>query len=124
MKKTILLIGIGGAIGSIVRYLITTYFSKLFPSQFPYGTFFVNITGCFLIGIIFGLSERFNWTTSDWRIFLTAGICGGYTTFSAFTFENMKLLQASEYLMFSINTIGSFVLGLLFVFIGLAITKV
>jgi fluoride exporter len=123
MKKYIILVGIGGAAGSIARYVMATYFSRLFPSAFPYGTFAVNIIGCLVIGILFGLSERFSWFTGDWRIFLATGFCGGFTTFSSFAAENVQLLQQSNYLTFALYSIASFSLGLMAVFMGLTLTK-
>ncbi|MEO6833788.1 MAG: fluoride efflux transporter CrcB [Chitinophagaceae bacterium] len=124
MNRSIILIGIGGLLGSIARYLLASFFTKLFPSAFPYGTFIVNIVGCLLIGIFYGLSERYNWFTPDLRLFLATGFCGGFTTFSSLTFENLVLLQSSEYLTFALYSIGSFAVGLLAAFGGLSLTKI
>jgi len=124
MSRIFLLIGAGGFIGSIARYLTASWLTKLFPSAFPYGTFAVNIIGCLAIGIIYGLSERYSWFTPEWRFFLATGLCGGYTTFSAFALENVNLLQSSNYLTFAIYSIGSFALGLLAVFGGILLTKI
>lgn len=124
MKKYIILIGIGGMAGSIARYLTATYFARLFPSHFPYGTFAVNMIGCLVIGLVFGLSARYNWFTDDWRIFLATGFCGGYTTFSAFAIENVQLLQNSQYGTFALYSFASFALGLLAVFAGLSLIKI
>ena len=123
MNRTIVLIGIGGLLGSISRYLTASLFAKVFSSPFPYGTFIVNVVGCLIIGIIYGISERYNWLSADWRIFLTTGFCGGFTTFSSFAHENINLLQASEYLTFASYSIGSFAIGLLAVFGGIALIK-
>jgi len=124
MKKIIILVGIGGMLGSIARYLTSTYFTKLFPSAFPYGTFAVNIFGCLVIGIIYGLTERYNWFTSDWRLFLATGFCGGYTTFSSFAIENVQLLQQANYFTFALYSISSFTLGLIAVYIGFTLGKI
>lgn len=124
MSRILLLIGTGGLIGSIARYLAATYFTKVFPSAFPYGTFIVNIVGCLIIGIIFGISERFSWLTPEWRMFLATGFCGGFTTFSSFAYENIKLIQEGNFLVFATYSIASFALGLLAVFIGLTLTKI
>lgn len=92
--KTLLVIGLGGGLGSMLRYLSTLLVSNRFPATaFPYGTFAVNIVGCLIIGIVYGLAERYDFMTPQWRLFLATGLCGGYTTFSAFAFENVNLLQ-------------------------------
>ncbi|MGC3944376.1 MAG: fluoride efflux transporter CrcB [Chryseolinea sp.] len=122
--KTVVLVGVGGFIGSIARYLTTLYFNKVVPPPFPFGTFVVNIIGCLLIGIFFGASERFNWLNSEWRIFLTTGICGGFTTFSAFAYENVRLLQSENYLTFAMYAAASFVVCLLATFGGIALAKI
>lgn len=122
--KTVILVGIGGFIGSAARYLSTLYFNKIVPPPFPFGTFMVNIIGCLLIGVFFGVSERFNWMSSEWRLFLTAGICGGFTTFSAFAYENLRLLQSSNYLTFALYTTASFVVCLMATFAGIALSKI
>lgn len=124
MGRILLLVGIGGAAGSVLRYLVSFYMQKPITSGFPYGTLAVNVLGCLLIGAIFGLSERFQWFTEEWRIFLAVGFCGGFTTFSAFALENVKLLQGGQYLSFLLYTLLSLVLGLLAVVGGHALAKI
>ena len=124
MGRILFLIGTGGFLGSIARYFTALILTRHFPSSFPYGTFAANIIGCLIIGIVFGLSERFNWLTPEWRIFLTTGFCGGFTTFSSFAYENIRLLQKGDYLIFASYSISSFAIGLLAVFIGLILTKI
>src|SRR5512133_976796 len=97
MIKTLLLIGTGGFLGSISRFLTSKYLQNMFPSAFPFGTFFVNITGCFLIGLIYGISERSALFTTEWKMFLAVGFCGGFTTFSAFANENIALLRDGDF---------------------------
>jgi CrcB protein len=70
MGKHILFVGLGGFIGSVARYVISTSITKYFPLSFPLGTFVVNVSGCLVIGIVYGLSSRFGWMTQEWRIFL------------------------------------------------------
>lgn len=123
MSKTLFLVSIGGLLGSMCRYLVSFYFTKNIPSAFPYGTLIVNICGCLLIGLIYGFSERFHWLTPEWRVFLTTGFCGGFTTFSAFAYENIKLLQSGQYLTFGLYSVASFAFGLLAVFAGLSLVK-
>lgn len=122
MNRFVILVGIGGLLGSISRYLAAFLITKTIPSAFPYGTFTVNIFGCLIIGVIFGLSERFDWLP-EWRVFLATGFCGGFTTFSSFAYENILLLQDKDYLTFAAYSVLSFVLGLAATFIGLSLTK-
>ncbi len=75
--KNLLLVGFGGGIGSIARFLCQKYIYALYPHTFPTGTFLVNILGCFLIGLFYGLAEKGNLMTPEWRILLTTGFCGG-----------------------------------------------
>lgn len=122
---TVLIIGLGGFIGTIFRYLASFFFTRQFPSSFfPYGTFAVNILGCLVIGIVYGLSERYQLFAPQWRLFLATGICGGFTTFSAFAYENVSMLQQSNYIAFATYAICSFVLCLIAVFAGLSFIKI
>jgi len=123
MNRAIVLIGIGGLLGSVSRYLVAGFFTRMFPAAFPYGTFIVNITGCFLIGIFYGLSQRYSWFTPAWTVFLTTGFCGGYTTFSSFAYEQISLLEASAYGTFILYSTISLVTGLLAVLGGLTLVK-
>ena len=88
-----------------------------------YGTMIVNITGCLLIGIFYGLFERGNLLNTDLRLFLTVGLCGGFTTFSSFMNENFVLLREQNYLYFMSYTVLSIVLGLTAVYVGHLIVK-
>lgn len=123
MFKLILLAGTGGFIGSVARFLSSRYITEQFLTSFPLGTLVVNISGCFLIGLLYGLSERGNLLSEEWRIFLTVGFCGGYTTFSSFTHENLTLIRDGAFLYFALYTGLSVVLGLLATFLGNAIIK-
>jgi len=124
MGRIFLLVGLGGFLGSIARYGMSLGFSRILPLNFPYGTFTVNILGCLLIGIFFGWSEKHNWMNDEWRIFLTIGFCGGFTTFSSFAYENISMLNNQNYIGFFLYSAGSFLLGLLAVWGGLALTKI
>lgn len=123
--KILALVFIGGGIGSVCRYLVSRWITTSFLSEFPYGTFFVNITGCLLIGFfVFYFTEgRFGFATLPWRLFLVTGLCGGYTTFSAFSFENVQLLGNNEFFTFLAYTFGSLALGLLATYMGIILAR-
>lgn len=124
MLKLFLLVGMGGFIGSVLRYATGIAASKFLKLSFPYGTFIVNILGCLLIGLILGTSEKENWMNDNWRIFLAIGFCGGFTTFSSFAYENLSMLQHQNYSGFFLYTAGSLMLGLLAVWGGLILSKI
>jgi CrcB protein len=123
MFKNILLVGFGGAIGSIARYLSQKYIYEWHPHPFPFGTFLVNIAGCFLIGVFYGLMEKGNILTPEWRLFLTTGLCGGFTTFSTFAYENVILLKTGDFIYLGLYIAGSVVLGIAAAFGGVVILK-
>jgi fluoride exporter len=124
MIRTLLLVGSGGFLGSISRYLLSRFMQNSFPTAFPFGTFAVNISGCFLIGLIYGISERSSLLTSGWRLFLAVGFCGGFTTFSTFANENLALLRDGEFFNFFLYAGLSVFLGLAATFLGVLITRI
>jgi len=124
MIKTILLVGTGGFLGSVSRFLASRFMQMSFPSAFPYGTFLVNITGCLLIGLIYGFSERSSLLTAEWKLFLAVGFCGGFTTFSTFANENLALLRDGEFFYFILYTGLSVFLSITATFLGVLITKI
>jgi CrcB protein len=124
MIKTLLLVGAGGFLGSVSRFLASRLIQSNLPSAFPFGTFFVNITGCLLIGLIYGFSDRSSLLTPGWKMFLAAGFCGGFTTFSTFANENLALLRDGNFFHFAIYTGLSVFLGITATFFGVLITKI
>ena len=123
MIKNILLVSIGGGIGSALRYLCQRWIYQLYPVAFPWGTFLVNMVGCFLIGIFVAAADRTAVISTEWRLFLTTGICGGFTTFSAFAFENMTLLRSGALSWFLLYIFISIIVGIAAVFAGIALIK-
>lgn len=121
--KEVILVFLGGGIGSALRYLVSKSFTGWINNPFPYSTFLVNIIGCFLIGIFLTLPERFDWFTLEYRLFLATGICGGFTTFSTFSYENFALLKEGDYMYFVSYTILSFAIGLAATFLGMYLVK-
>lgn len=123
MLKTVLLVGSGGFIGSVMRYLLQYHMEKNLTSLFPWGTFTANIAGSFLIGIIFALAERGNILNTEWRMFLAVGVCGGFTTFSAFAYNNFTMLKQNAFLPLIINVGGNVILGILAVYLGVVLVR-
>lgn len=117
MIRTLLFIGAGSFLGGISRYLLSRLLQQD-TSSFPIGTFVVNVLGCFLIGLLYGLFERGNLLNNDVRLFLTAGFCGGFTTFSTCMNEGFSLLQGENFLQFGAYMTLSFALGLAAVYMG------
>jgi len=116
--KNLLLVGLGGGVGSMLRYLCQVWFTKNYPQSFPWGTFLVNVLGCFLVGVLYAVSEKSAVLSLQIRLLLATGFCGGFTTFSSFGHENMNLLRSGDTFTFIIYTISSVVLGILGVFAG------
>jgi fluoride exporter len=123
MIKTLLLVGTGGFLGSISRFLASRFIQENLPVAFPFGTFLVNISGCFMIGLIYGFSERSSLLTTGWKMFLAVGFCGGFTTFSTFANENLALLRDGDFFHFLLYTGLSVFLGITATFLGVLITR-
>ena len=115
-----LLVGIGGAIGSVVRFWVSGLVATRFGQTFPLGTLVVNVTGSFVVGLFAALSEpEGRWlVNSSFRQFFMIGICGGYTTFSSFSLQTLALAQEGEWFHAAMNSIASFALCLFAVWLG------
>ena len=123
MIKSILIVGCGSFVGGALRYLISMLMKNECASSFPVGTLIVNILGCFLIGIIYGLFVRYSTTSHMLCLLLTTGFCGGFTTFSSFANESLQMLQAGNVGGFVGYVAASLVLGILLVLFGYYLVK-
>ena len=120
--KNILLVFLGGGLGSSLRYLISKYLNQL-ENSIALGTFAVNILGSLLIGIIMGFALKNDTPSSTLTLLVATGFCGGFTTFSAFALENYQLLKTGDITNFIVYTLGSVALGIFAVFIGIWLVK-
>lgn len=124
MLKMIILAGSGSFIGGILRYLTQLLFSKFFSDSFPLGTLLINIIGSFLIGIVFSLSEKSDIISQEAKIFIAVGICGGFTTFSSFSIENLFLLRDGQYIQMILYSLLSVFLGISAALAGFLLIKI
>lgn len=122
MFKAILLVGIGGFFGSIARYGVKILTDKYLYSNFPFGTFLVNILGCFIIGLLFGMVQRQQLDNTSWLIVAT-GFCGAFTTFSTFALETNVLMADRQSVMAMGYVLASLVLGILLCRVGIILVK-
>ena len=121
MTKYIML-ATGGAIGTILRYTLSGFTYKFLNGGFPWGTLFVNLAGCFIIGLLWGVFEVENLSTNI-RNFVFIGILGGFTTFSTFALESFSLFRDGEVKFALLNILASNVLGILLVFAGFLLSR-
>ena len=123
MAKIFVAVFLGGGLGSVLRYGVQMLLhERIVPYHFPWSTFTVNILGSFMIGLFYALSARFH-LSEEMRLFLTAGLCGGFTTFSTFSNDSLALLRQGDVTMFAIYVLLSVGLGILAVFAGASLIK-
>lgn len=121
--KAIIVVGMGGAMGSIARYLLSSWVNRMAQDwRFPVGTFVVNVLGCAAIGFLAGLATRENYFPLEVRLFLFTGVIGGFTTFSAFELETLNLIRNGEFLVAGGNVLFSIAVGLLALYAGFALS--
>ena len=123
MTRSLILIGVGSCIGGISRYLIQEFVQKHYPSSIPLGTLSVNIIGCFIIGVVYALASKGNILSPELRLFLAPGLCGGFTTFSSFAYENISLMQDGEFFYTSQYVLLSILFGFASVYLGILFIK-
>ncbi|MEO6366091.1 MAG: fluoride efflux transporter CrcB [Luteimonas sp.] len=122
--NSILLVGLGGFMGSVARYTLGGALSPLTAQEkFPLSTFAVNVAGCLVVGVLAGLAERFEWLGADARLFLFTGLLGAFTTFSAFGLETVLLLRRGEWWVAGLYVGASVLLGIAAVWFGIKLVS-
>ncbi len=119
MIKSIFFVGIGGAVGSVMRYLLGVLGAHYFKGTFPIATFITNFLGCLIIGLLIGYFGKSNEINPQLKLLLITGFCGGFTTFSTFAAENVQLLENGNYWLLLGNVVGSVILGIGGVILGM-----
>ncbi len=118
-------ISLGAIAGALSRYYLTLWFAQRFGTAFPYGTFFINLTGCFVMGFFITIVlERFGTIPSEIRLMVTTGFLGAYTTFSTYGLESAKLLRDQNFSIFSFYWLGSAILGIISVQLGVILARI
>ena len=117
--RSMLMVAMGGAVGSAMRYLTSKVIQDWLPNAFPYGTFVVNLLGCLVIGILYGLVDQNILGNSQLKLLLITGFCGGFTTFSTFSHESLFLVQQGHLSYAVLYVGGSVCLGMIMVLIGI-----
>ena len=117
--RSMLMVAMGGAVGSAMRYLISKIMQDWLPDVFPFGTFAVNLLGCLVIGILYGLVEQNMLGNNNLKLLLISGLCGGFTTFSTFSHEGLSLVQQGHLSYAVLYVGGSTCLGMMMVLIGI-----
>lgn len=123
MVRSILIAGFGGFIGTVLRFLLSRVIQTHSLSLFPWSTFLINTAGCLMIGFFYGIAEKGNLMPANLRLFLTVGLCGGFTTFSTFSNDALMLIQGREWLRVALYASLSLFLGLAAVYFGKIISK-
>ena len=119
----LLLIAIGGALGSVARYLLSMFVLRATGSLFPMGTFVVNLVGCVAFGVIAGAAEQRVPLAPELRLFLLVGVLGGFTTFSSYAFESLALARDGQFAAAGINVVGQVLAGFTGLWAGYVITN-
>jgi fluoride exporter len=117
----VLLVALGGALGSVTRYLVGGWIASRMGASFPYGTLVINLTASFIIGFFLAFAEDRAGLDPYWRLFIAVGFIGGYSTFSTYEYESIRLLQDGEMLLGALYLLGSMVGGAVAAITGVAV---
>jgi CrcB protein len=120
----ILIVGVGGFIGAIARYVLSGIIHRLFGPEFPVGTIVVNIIGCFVLGAIIFVGQHYHLLSPHVRLFVGVGLIGAFTTFSTFGHETLNLIHGGEVLLATANIFGNVALGIAAVWFGYSLLQV
>jgi CrcB protein len=118
-----LVIGLGGALGAIARYVLSSWIYQKYFYTFPWGTFVVNMLGCFVLGIVYVLGVENLVTSPNTRLFISVGFLGAFTTFSTLSLETLNLIKSGEIIVAVLNGLGSLLVGLIAVWLGMSLTQ-
>jgi fluoride exporter len=118
---TVLLVALGGALGSVTRFLVGGWVASRMGTTFPYGTLIINLTASFLIGFFLEFAQVRAGLSPYWRLLIAVGFIGGYSTFSTYEYESIRLLQEGELLLGAIYLLGSMAAGAIATFTGIAV---
>lgn len=119
----VILVGVGGALGAISRFFMGNIVGKILGSALPYGTFIINVVGCFCMGLLMTVIAERHLLPPEWRLFLCVGFLGGFTTFSSFGYETFGLIHSGKLLAALGYAGGSVVLGLLAATVGVYVAR-
>lgn len=119
----IVLLALGGSLGTLARYGLSSFIQQAHGGEFPLGTLLVNISGCFVIGFLMEIFQARRWGTPEVRGFMTVGFLGAFTTFSTFSYETNSLLRDGQWRMGTVNMAASIILGLAAIEIGAATAR-
>lgn len=123
-RLDILVVGAGGSLGAILRFMVSTVFARRFGTRFPYGTFFINVSGSFILGLFLTLAAQQIMADQVYRWLIAVGFCGGYTTFSTYTYETLTMVRERRLLVALLaNFLGSYLLGLLGALAGVSLAN-
>ena len=123
--RTVVAVGVAGFVGALARYELEGLIADKTTGSFPWGTIFVNVTGSFVLGLLFALLVEGRVVVAPWlRTAAMVGLIGTYTTFSTFTLETVRLAEDGSYVLAGVNAMGSLAIGLVAVYAGIALGRV